>query len=542
MTRELASWDIVRQFRLSNRLSNLSVIIIAAVIVAVSASIASLTPSTHATPPEQTTINLKVHSALSLTITNCDSSQTDPTALSITTSPNTNNGFAIDCQDLAINLNTPGYSLSAKASDTNTNYNSGNPTNDLLYTGTTSQNPIPSIPATTASTASPASLSVNKWGFAVTSSNVNLTGQPIADFDSDSDYSSSTDSPDSNYANLSVSGTPIYSTTDQITSPDNFRFYYATKVNNSTPAGTYATTITYTLTGEDVPCQWNPGISFEDAGCVEPNIVCVSGPAFKSHVGNILGAAAATSTWQDGDNGIVTDSRNGQDYCIGKLADENIWMLTNLKLGTTDPAGLLLTPDDTNILSDWTLPRLNSSMNADYFDSPRTYSNPSSTDGLDDITFYGYYYNWCAATAGGTGTAAPGTCTNASTPPNDAAGDICPANWRLPKGGNYNDPNSEFAQLIAAMAGESFNDYATNFNSGTSDYYNNFQFGGPFKGVLAGARVNSGWSSQGNYGDWWSSVHNSSDNASYLRVMASYVNPDYISNRKSGRSIRCLLQ
>ncbi len=95
----------------------------------------------------------------------------------------------------------------------------------------------------------------------------------------------------------------------------------------------------------------------------------------------------------------VTDNRGGttRTYEIAKLADGKCWMLTNLKLGSTSGT-ITLTPADSDVASNFTLPQLTTSGSPDY-DNPRAYG-PIPGDTGSGATNYGYFYNWSAATAG----------------------------------------------------------------------------------------------------------------------------------------------
>jgi uncharacterized protein (TIGR02145 family) len=299
----------------------------------------------------------------------------------------------------------------------------------------------------------------------------------------------------------------------------------------NTKAGTYKTTITYTAIGEEV--------------LEPPEIACVTGKHFKGAIGDIIDAAITTQAWDIGDTGIATDDRgDGQEYCIGKLADNNIWMLNNLKLGSLDNT-IELTPADTNITADWTLPQIDNTITSYDYEAPRLYamvdgqsnfslSTPNSTE--TDITsqnFAGYYYNWCAATAGLAST----TCKPSNEEPPDATQDICPANWRMPTGGS----SGEFAILNGSM----YNNTPSPADASTDPIHAaNFQFNGPFRGDLAGFRNGSYWGDQGYYGSVWSTSHypGSSYNAFELYFGSDNVRPNDFWNRYGGLSVRCLLR
>ena len=76
----------------------------------------------------------------------------------------------------------------------------------------------------------------------------------------------------------------------------------------------------------------------------------------------------------------LTDTRgDNQTYQVAKLADNNCWMLNNLKLGSTSTT-TLLTPQDSNIASDFTLPQLYSGYDPSHAnpDTPEAYNIPTA--------------------------------------------------------------------------------------------------------------------------------------------------------------------
>lgn len=223
----------------------------------------------------------------------------------------------------------------------------------------------------------------------------------------------------------------------------------------------------------------------------------------------------------------LTDSRGGitQTYEVAKLADGNCWMLNNLKLGSTS-GSITLTPADSNVASNFTLPQLITTGALDY-DLPQV-SGPVPGDTGTGTTNYGYLYSWPAATAGATRTSNPAGS-------GDAAYSICPANWHLPSGGN----TGEFAMLNAKMNNPSATSPST--SSGTG-FYQNWQRHGPFRGSFTGlwSRVFSG---VGSYGYLWSSsAHPSGANGAfgaYFNSSGVNLGDDY--SRRSGLGVRCLL-
>ena len=224
----------------------------------------------------------------------------------------------------------------------------------------------------------------------------------------------------------------------------------------------------------------------------------------------------------------LTDSRGGttRTYQVAKLADGNCWMLNNLKLGSVSST-TTLTPADSNVASNFTLPQLVTSGSTSS-DIKGAYGPVPGDTGTGD-TNYGYLYNWPAATAGESTTSHD---QNAGNAPNS----ICPANWRLPTG----SATGEFAMLNAKMNNPSATSPSTSNGTG---YYENWQYTGPFRGVLAGL-WNSSFSSQGSFGyAWSSSAYPSNANFAFNAAFnASYVYPgSSVSSRSLGFGVRCLL-
>ena len=230
----------------------------------------------------------------------------------------------------------------------------------------------------------------------------------------------------------------------------------------------------------------------------------------------------------------LSDSRGGieRTYQVAKLVDNNCWMLNNLKLGSTTGT-ITLTPADTNIASNFTLPQLTTTGTPDY-DNPRAYG-PVPGDTGSGATNYGYLYNWPAATAGETQATMPAGSGNAPH-------SICPAGWRLPNGGWEDGTGNEFSILNAKMAGFSNNQDSTYLDN-HRNYNSNWKNTGPFKGAFSG-NWREGFGGQGGSGEFWSrSAHpGGSDSAFGAYFYAGVVSPGGNgSNRGYGIGVRCLL-
>ncbi len=246
----------------------------------------------------------------------------------------------------------------------------------------------------------------------------------------------------------------------------------------------------------------------------------------------------ALPTIYDGTNedAIVTraDSRGGitRTYRIAKLADGNCWMLDNLKLGSTTNS-ITLTPDDTDIADDFTLPQVVTTGTPDS-DNPGVYG-PVPGDTGTGATNYGYLYNWSAITAGETTETMPANS-------GDAPYSICPVGWRLPKGGtSVDDFSNEFSMLNARMAGFTNNqDSAYLDNNNYLSYYQNWHYNGPFKGTFAGAWLYN-FAAQGDFGSLQSSSATlQGDEARIMSFVANEVSVSADSGRNIGESVRCL--
>ncbi|MBR3122383.1 hypothetical protein IKF28_03000, partial [Candidatus Saccharibacteria bacterium] len=279
----------------------------------------------------------------------------------------------------------------------------------------------------------------------------------------------------------------------------------------------------------------------------------------------------------------LTDTRDNQTYAIAKLADGNCWMIENLRLDNT---AQLTTLNTNNSLNDGT----NVTLKHNYTDT-ETYNTLSATSNVaynadtapdgwcsansaacDDqsrlrtdntanrvsyasgatmstganLYSYGNYYNWYSATAG------RGTYSF-STNNNSTAGDLCPTNWRLPKGGNKtriesNDDN-EFWNLVVDSLNGGTN--PANYASQTQPYYTGSAEAGPVdalirtwpnnfvhSGYVNGASLNG----CGSNGYYWSSAANSSSRAYYLFFYSTTVSPGtYNGYKYYGGTIRCMV-
>lgn len=242
----------------------------------------------------------------------------------------------------------------------------------------------------------------------------------------------------------------------------------------------------------------------------------------------------------------LTDSRGGstQTYQVAKLEDGNCWMLTNLKLGSTT-SSITLTPSNTNIASNLTLPPLsNASFTEEpdeatlnhLYDDPIAYG-PVSGDTGSGATNYGYLYNWSAATGGE-------SRTSHTEADGDAPYSICPAGWRLPTASRIYDDDlgenvysGDFPDLDRAFGGT-----GGSASSGEPNIAQ-WQYDGAFKGVFSGLWYGA-FVGQGEGGYFWSASARPDNaiDAFFAAFYAGGVSPAGDVGRFAGFSVRCLLQ
>ena len=198
----------------------------------------------------------------------------------------------------------------------------------------------------------------------------------------------------------------------------------------------------------------------------------------------------------------VVDKRDNNTYII-RYINGNCWMAQNLRVGS----GLTLTSADSNVSTNYTIPFTTLANNS-----------ASVTEGqVQDSGNYeiGYWYNYCAATAG----------TICQTPTTQTASyDICPAGWTLPS-------------YSVAVRLNGSREYAAAFAPVFGGSYGNGRFNADKTGSYA-------------YAYWWTidSRHDtaripivaSANTTSGITYMASAMS--YMPPLSSGYNIRCILK
>lgn len=330
---------------------------------------------------------------------------------------------------------------------------------------------------------------------------------------------------------LTVGATPlILATTSQITdptAPDTTDLTLTVTVDDTVTEGTKELKLTYAIVDNDPAEPETPP--------VPTTMQSMTSDYCQNHM--------QIYTAQDDEDKILrlTDNRGGitQTYEVAKLADNNCWMLNNLKLGSTTEA-IELTPEDTNIAVNFTLPQVTTTDTGDY-DNPTIYG-PVPGDTGTGATNYGYLYNWVAATAGESRITIPSMPHDDETGMAVAPYSICPAGWKLPTvvspmmdTGTF----GEYADLDRAFGGDGV--WAENGEPSFAKW----QYDGPFRGVKSGLAWAPGIWYQGAYGGLWSSTVNVwwGDDLSFsLYFDDGGVGVGAINLLSMGFGVRCLLQ
>ena len=225
----------------------------------------------------------------------------------------------------------------------------------------------------------------------------------------------------------------------------------------------------------------------------------------------------------------VIDGRDGNTYNVAKLADDNCWMVSNLKLGKGNGEIITLDSTDSDLPSGTTFDLKASGMGS----SPDATGDcnvgdwyPSSTKQYLDVSHlcintttlsYGTYYNWYTAVAGTAGY---------DTTSGEAPGSICPAGWHLPP----NAGNGSYYNLLFTKMGLSSDAASSTIMQQP-----------PTSFLLSGYTYGEGLSSQGSYGLYWSSTAFNTTDAYSLYFTSSSIYPQLNDNKGSGSSVRCVL-
>lgn len=277
---------------------------------------------------------------------------------------------------------------------------------------------------------------------------------------------------------------------------------------------------------------------------------------------------AGCSSLAKGKVTALTDTRDNNVYAVAKLTDGKCWMIENMRLNTagslnkTTSQGWggvfsgLANPESANFSEVTTANSRYSTSNIGTNDYPAyrmpRYNNSNQSNStvidLGDKTYgYGNYYTWSAAVAN------TSVYTTANT---SLSTSICPAGWRLPKGGfKNNEANNEVWKLFVTglNSGTKPANYSSTtmpFYTGTSEVSNLYRVlrTYPNNFVLSGVYRGSAIDGAGYEGLYWTSTvvgPSSLGNvvyAFYMRVSENEITPGTRGNKKFlGFPIRCII-
>lgn len=238
-----------------------------------------------------------------------------------------------------------------------------------------------------------------------------------------------------------------------------------------------------------------------------------------------------------GDTVTLIDSRDNEQYLVGKLADGNCWTLENLRLDISDATVQTKLDSTTTNATDTTLGYLKNGGGSSPYPANGvvaaggsywsvSYNNPyinndyrntvQSASGSAPAGKIGIYYNYCAASAGS-------YCYAYGVGTGNASEDICPAGWHIPTAG----ASGQYQALYMAYSSN-----AANFISALNT---------PLSGYYGGSST-----SRGSYGYFSSSTPYDGSYMLNLSVSSSAVFPVYSGGglgytlRSLGLSVRCV--
>ena len=231
-----------------------------------------------------------------------------------------------------------------------------------------------------------------------------------------------------------------------------------------------------------------------------------------------------------GDTLALTDTRDGNTYAVAKLADNNCWMVENLRLvpssvafdstNTNSPTAAFISGSGASASSD-TLCGTDGSSCVDKIAYNTNNINRNLTPIYNNNAktsmwyAYGVMYNWYTASAGN---------GDFAMESGSVSGDICPVGWRLPTGGN----GGEFSALNTVVNGG-----ITTADAALRNFPNNFIYSGDYNKTTYGGRST--------YGRYWSATAASTANAFRFGLSASEVTPVKSYNKWDAFAVRCIV-
>ena len=368
-----------------------------------------------------------------------------------------------------------------------------------LVSGT---NSIPSLPenddaenpySCTVATGASCNFEVNSWGYRLGTDTANV------------------------YKPIPATETEILDYTAGATDENTTDFAFGVRANAKQPGGSYETTINFIATA-------NPEGIFDIK-----NVQAMQDFAMLSQEEY----TAVLASMETGTSYELADNRDDNTYNIAKLADGNVWLQDNLQLdiaASKDNITSATTNAEDDVLTCLKSGCSSSTIYSKAAAVNTSYSNWSgdkrftqamyNIDNADYDASYGngthksgYYYNYCAASAGS-------YCYNSNSGTGNATQDVCPAGWRMPAGGRS---DYSYRKLYEAYGSDAA-DFNNALHVGLSGYFN----GGIYN--------------QGYGGLFWSSTFSGTSGMYNLSVGESSVNLSGGTERGVGLPVRCVLR
>ncbi len=343
---------------------------------------------------------------------------------------------------------------------------------------------------------------------------------------------------------------------------------------NSVISDTSSNPTTYTISGDSalaVASRQKEGTTFDEA------YELAGKTKYNGYYTMQDGTSAICASVGTGQTGTLIDTRDGQIYSVGKLADNKCWMIENLNLA----GGTALSADDTDVTSEYIdgfatggnltktgntiiLPA-SATKNSDnnkltdssqFSNNSKAYvfnSNNKTNCGVGGQNTPCYsYYSYIAATLGGK--QADGATAETRDGYN-AAASICPKNWKLPTSTTSNarpTTNSRWKTgdwyALATAYGENLKNSYRNYDPNSDALVPNIFYDKAGPGATpnflpAGYYTSGSFYEGGSIGRYWSATLSSSAFA-YTFVFSSdsgAVNLAYNDEYSPGHVVRCLL-
>lgn len=236
---------------------------------------------------------------------------------------------------------------------------------------------------------------------------------------------------------------------------------------------------------------------------------------------------------QIGDVVALTDDRDGNTYAIAKLADNQCWIVENMRLSdAVDPQTMSVGSDS---LGDGFTVLPLSSNNWATSSTLAQFNDNNITNGNNYS--YGGYYSWPAAVASSARYVSGTETTDTS---------VCPSGWRLPTGGQaITGSKNDFYILIKTLTNEEPN----RGQNGGHGYYEGFDYSNSIRKYPNNFVYSGYWDSGSNTATsrdisgflWTATTYGNGNNAYYFYLNQTRVRPgnDYI-DKYYGNSFRCI--